>query len=85
MYCLGLEGETLQQTLQPSKRKRQFSVSPYLLTNNRADVFFIFNSTIIWQAIAGLNGMQLGDKKLTVQLSCSGERGPGFPNMPVPV
>ncbi|GMS89352.1 hypothetical protein PENTCL1PPCAC_11527, partial [Pristionchus entomophagus] len=34
--------------------------------------------TLTMQAIAGLNGMQLGDKKLTVQLACQGQSTNAF-------
>ncbi|GMT13463.1 hypothetical protein PFISCL1PPCAC_4760, partial [Pristionchus fissidentatus] len=36
------------------------------------------DATLTMQAIAGLNGMQLGDKKLTVQLACQNERANAF-------
>ncbi|GMT19253.1 hypothetical protein PFISCL1PPCAC_10550, partial [Pristionchus fissidentatus] len=36
------------------------------------------DATLTMQAIAGLNGMQLGDKKLTVQLACQNERANSF-------
>ncbi|GMR61774.1 hypothetical protein PMAYCL1PPCAC_31969, partial [Pristionchus mayeri] len=36
------------------------------------------DTSLTMQAIAGLNGMQLGDKKLTVNLACQNERSNAF-------
>lgn len=46
----------------------------------------MYNYTfLILQAIAGLNGMQLGEKKLIVQRASIGAKNPGLGQVPVTI